>query len=247
MEQQVHVLLPPVSGLTKLDLSVPSPKVVMPAQADLPEGTFRPPGVLLAPGAGGRLSTPGLEALSEGIAEQGRICVRFDMEYRALGRRSPPAAEKSDGGFPAVLAAVSARFDLDRWVVGGRSYGGRVASILVAKTAIPAMGLLLYSYPLHRPGDTTRLRIDHWGDIGVPCLFLVGTKDPFCDLARLEDSLSLIPAPVSVLKVQGGGHGLRVPGANSPDGKPRSERAVLEEVLPQIQRWLDGSEFSEIF
>lgn len=247
MEQPVNLLLSPVSGLTRRSLSLPSPKIALPAEADVPAGKLQPPGVLLAPGAGGGHSTPGLVALSELIAESGRISVRFDMEYKALGRRSPPAAAKTDGGFPSALSAVSDLFDQSSWVAGGRSYGGRVASMLVAKRAIQTSGLILYSYPLHRPGDASRLRTEHWADIVVPCLFLVGTDDPFCRIEAFEDSLSLLGAPRTVLSVQGGGHGLRVSRAKSPDGEARSERVALEELRGGIHAWLAEIEHGKDF
>lgn len=227
-----------MSGLSKRALSLPSPKVDLAAEADVPAGEPQPPAVLLAPGAGGSHSTPGLVALSELIASSGRISVRFDMEYTALGRRSPPAADKTDGGFPSALKAVREVFEQGTWVLGGKSYGGRVASMLVARGTIEASGLILYSYPLHRPGDTSRLRNDHWPDIGVPCLFLVGTDDQFCRIEAFEDSLPLLGTSSTVLRVEGGGHGLRVSGSKAPDGRARSEAVALGDLEPGIVAWL---------
>lgn len=235
-----------MSGLSKRALSLPSPKVNLPAEADVPEGKTQPPGVLLAPGAGGTHSTPGLVALSQLIAGSGRVSVRFDMEYRALGRRSPPAADKTDGGFPSALEAVRDIFGGESWVVGGRSYGGRVASMLVAKGKIEARGLILYSYPLHRPGDTSRLRNEHWPDIGVPCLFLVGTDDQFCRFEAFEDSLPLLGDSSTVLSVEGGAHGLKVPRSKAPDGKARSESVALGGLRAGIVAWLASIKQSRI-
>jgi predicted alpha/beta-hydrolase family hydrolase len=69
-------------------------------------------------------------------------------------------------------------------VIGGHSFGGRVASMVAAETQ-PA-GLVLLSYPLHRPGHPEELRIDHWSEIACPTLVLSGDRDQFArvDLLR---------------------------------------------------------------
>ncbi|HEX2180593.1 MAG TPA: alpha/beta family hydrolase, partial [Actinomycetota bacterium] len=151
------------------------------AEVDEPLGDPLPLRFLLTHGAGGDRNTAGLKALGRGLAERGYLVVRPDLPYRAAGRASPPLAEKSVPGLVATLEAARRETGEGPWVVGGRSYGGRVASMAVAG-GLNAAGLLLYSYPLHRPGDPSQLRVAHWPQIKVPSLFLEGTNDPFCDL-----------------------------------------------------------------
>jgi predicted alpha/beta-hydrolase family hydrolase len=94
----------------------------------------------------------------------------------------------------------------ERPVIGGVSYGGRVASMVAAEGAALS-GLVLLSYPLHPPGKTDQQRVDHLGNINCPVLFLSGQSDPF---ARMD----LLQAAVSRLKqaelhtYAGVGHGL---------------------------------------
>ena len=76
-------------------------------------------------------------------------------------------------------------------VIGGHSYGGRVASIVAAETA-PA-GLVLLSYPLHRPGHPEQLRVEHWPRIKCPVLVLAGDRDQFARVELLEQSVRLLP------------------------------------------------------
>ncbi len=197
------------------------------------------PPVLLVPGAGGSVDSEPLVALAEVVADCGHVVVRANLVHHQEGRRAP-RAETSVAGFREIVtaarAAVAAPADVP-WVLGGRSYGGRVASLAVAG-GTPAAGLLFSGYPLHPPGKTDRLRVDHWPNIGVPCLFLQGDHDPMADLELLESSRRKLPRRSQVAVVTGGDHALRVTGARSPDGVPRSPTAGLAEVASVVCAWL---------
>jgi uncharacterized protein len=81
--------------------------------------------------------------------------------------------------------------DLAGAVIGGHSYGGRVAS-MVAAQARPA-GLVLLSYPLHRPGHPEKLRVERWHEITCPVLVLSGDRDQFAQIDLLRQSIRLLP------------------------------------------------------
>ncbi|HEY3194576.1 MAG TPA: alpha/beta family hydrolase [Candidatus Dormibacteraeota bacterium] len=88
---------------------------------------------------------------------------------------------------------------------GGQSFGGRVASMATIEADFG--GLVLFSYPLHRPGHTDQLRTAHLHEIRCPVLFMSGDRDPFARLALLRDAVRLVPhARLEVFKGQG--HGL---------------------------------------
>ena len=70
-------------------------------------------------------------------------------------------------------------------ILGGKSLGGRIASLMVAEGE-PAAGLCFLGYPLHPPGKKDRQRTDHFPGLEVPALFVQGTRDPLCDLTLLE-------------------------------------------------------------
>ena len=96
--------------------------------------------------------------------------------------------------------------ELPNAVIGGHSYGGRVASMVAAETT-PA-GLVLLSYPLHRPGHPDELRTEHWGEIACPTLLLSGDRDQFARLDLLEASAKRLRR--AELHVYPGiGHGLQ--------------------------------------
>jgi len=203
-----------------------------------PDHSASPP-VLLVPGAGGSLDSEPLVALAEAVVSCGHTVVRANLVHHQQGRRAP-RAETAVAGFREILAAarsaVGAPPDVP-WVLGGRSYGGRVASLAVAG-ATPAAGLLLSGYPLHPPGKPDRLRVEHWPNVGVPCLFLQGDHDPMADLELLDTNRHKLPRRSQLAVISGGDHALRVTGARSPDGVPRSPTAALAEVQPTICAWL---------
>ena len=91
-------------------------------------------------------------------------------------------------------------------VIGGHSYGGRVASMVAAETA-PA-GLVLLSYPLHRPGHPEQLRVEHWPRIECPVLVLAADRDQFARVELLRQSVPLL-ADVELHLYPGARHGLQ--------------------------------------
>jgi predicted alpha/beta-hydrolase family hydrolase len=93
-------------------------------------------------------------------------------------------------------------------VIGGHSYGGRVASMLAASAGADAVrGLVLLSYPLHRPGHPEDLRTEHWPDIHCPVLFLTGDADPFAGVELMRDALTALDDAEMVV-YRRAGHGL---------------------------------------
>jgi predicted alpha/beta-hydrolase family hydrolase len=191
-----------------------------------------PPGggvpVLLTHGAGGDVHGAGLAALATGLAGLGHTVVRFNLPYREAGRSSPPAAEKSVPGYREGYEAARARIGGGRpWAVGGKSYGGRVASMAVAD-GMDVGALVFYGYPLHPPGKPESLRVAHWPSITVPCLFLEGTRDPFCDLDLLREHLPSLGGPATLHVVEGGDHSLQV------------RRSLVPDLAPVVSEWLES-------
>ena len=236
----------------RLLLPVVAPRVDhVTAVIEVPDEVSGPP-VLLTHGAGGDLDGDGLVALAEVIAATGSIVVRANLPYREEGRRAAPRAESSVAPFVSLWQAADEALRTDGllgsrrgWVVGGKSYGGRVASLAVADEAEAAIearpavaGLLFYGYPLHPPGKPEKLRVSHWPRVPVPCLFLQGERDTFSDRELLEQHITKLPRRATLEIVPGGDHSLKVTGANSPDGTPRSAVRVLRDLADPVRRWL---------
>lgn len=198
----------------------------------------RGPAFLLLPGAGGDLDTPGLVGLAEAIAELGHLVVRANLPYREAGRR-PPRADRSIPGLRATLAGARGLAPRTPWVVGGKSYGGRVASMAVAEGA-NVTGLIFYGYPLHPPGKPDALRVDHWADIGVPCLFLQGERDPFGGPDDIAAHIDRLPRRATVHAVRGGDHSLAVARAAAPGGVSVRAEATTRSMGPVIASWISS-------
>jgi uncharacterized protein len=208
--------------------------------SSFPADGSHPRGALLVPGAGGTLDDDGLATLAQLFADRGYVTVRANLPYREAGRR-PPRAERNVASLERVLdaARVAAPPTHGDWVLGGKSYGGRVASLAVADGRLAAAGLVFYGYPLHPPGRPDRLRVEHWPRIEVPCLFLQGERDPFCDLALLEAHLPELAGPVTLHVVAGGDHSLRVTRAASPAGVPAAPKLTIAGLRPVVAAWLE--------
>ena len=179
--------------------------------------------LLLFPGAGAGRDQSTLVALDEGLRPAWRT-TRADFPYRQAGRRAPDRPPVLLQAVRDELRAIRAR----RVVVGGRSMGGRICSMVAGGAdgeAPPSKlaGVVAISYPLHPPGKPDALRVEHLPAIEVPCLFVSGDRDPFGTPAELERWTATIPAPVAHHWIAGGRHDLR--------GKDAEVVAVVEEWL----------------
>jgi predicted alpha/beta-hydrolase family hydrolase len=164
--------------------------------------------VLLTPGASAGREQPALVAIDEALSP---IPVeRMDFPYRKAGRKAPDKAPVLVAAVREGAAELAKRAGLkpERLVLGGRSMGGRICSMAVAE-GLPALGLVLVSYPLHPPGKPEKMRTDHFPSLTVPCLFLSGTRDAFGTPDELEAATKAIKGPVTHVWLDGGDHGLR--------------------------------------
>lgn len=114
---------------------------------------------------------------------------------------------KAEEAIPAFHKVVPRGKDV---VVGGHSYGGRVASLAAAEAGAPYAALVLFSYPLHPPGspDRTAARISHWPSITCPVLLLSGESDPFARLELLRRAIPTLGGPAELVTYPKLGHGL---------------------------------------
>jgi hypothetical protein len=165
-----------------------------------------PDGLVLTHGAGGTKDTPLLVAVAEAFAARGVSVLRCDLPFRqarARGAPSPAGAARDREGLRAALAVLRTRVS-GRVFLGGHSYGGRQASMLLADDPSLASALLLQSYPLHPPGRPETLRTAHLRRLRTPTAFVHGRGDPFATPEELEKARALIPTKTVLLMVNGG-------------------------------------------
>lgn len=196
------------------------------------------PAFLLTHGAGGSLDTPGLVALCDAIAQRGHLAIRTNLPYREASKKAVARASRAAEAFKVIFRSAQEHAPRTPWIVGGKSFGGRIASMAVAD-GLPAVGVLFYGYPLHPPGKPDRLRVDHWPDVKVPCLFLQGTRDTFAEPDLLEEYLRRLPRRARLHRVEGGDHSLRVSKAAAPDGVARSPVEVVAGLGEIIDGWAE--------
>ena len=159
--------------------------------------------VLLTPGASATRDHSQLVAIDKALAAERIPVDRIDLPSSRPGPKVLQAI--ADG---ATALAARAGLPPERIILGGRSFGGRMCSVAVAD-GLPALGLVLVSYPLHPPGRPEQRRVEHLPDIEVPCLFVSGTRDAFATPAELEEAAKAIPGAVTHVWNEGGDHGLR--------------------------------------
>jgi hypothetical protein len=165
---------------------------------------------VLTHGAGGNCNAPLLIALAGKFAELGLNTLRCDLPFRQRRPKGPPSpsdAKHDQAGLRRAVELMKKQFP-GRALLGGVSYGGRQASMLVAGEPTLVEGLLLLSYPLHPPGRAAQLRTAHFPSLRTPVLFISGTHDAFGSIAELESAIKLIPAPTRLVPIEGAGHGL---------------------------------------
>lgn len=181
--------------------------------------------LVLTHGAGSDCNAPILIALAERFAQEGFTVLRCDLPYRQARPHGPPrgSGEEDRAGLRRAVAVMRERVK-GRVFLGGMSYGGRQATMLVAAEPALADGLLILSYPLHAPGRPDQLRTKHLPGIKVPALFVSGDKDPFGSPEELQAALRLIPSKPKLVLVEGGhdlGYGRR----------PKSKAAALPQQV----------------
>ena len=181
--------------------------------------------LVLGHGAGSPARSPFLAGFCSALATLEVATHRFDFPYMQAGRRAPdrPAvllesyraafddAVRSAGGLPVFA--------------GGRSMGGRIASMAAAE-GMPAAGLVFLAYPLHPPGRPDKLRDAHLDALHIPMLFIQGTSDAFARPDLLAAVLARLGSRAQLESVPGADHGFRRAGG------PRDAAAIGASLAP---------------
>lgn len=179
---------------------------------------------LFAHGAGAPMDSAFMKRVAEGIAARGVRVVRFEFPYmerrRSEGRRGAPDRE------PVLRARwieIVERFGGGpRVAVGGKSMGGRIASMIADEVA--ARALVCFGYPFHPPGQPSRLRTKHLETLRTPALILQGTRDPFGGPDEVA-GYGLSPA-IRVEWIEEGDHSFKPPARSDRTEAQNLDRAI---------------------
>lgn len=166
--------------------------------------------LLLAHGAGAGMDSAAMTAKAAALAGAGLRVARFEFAYMAArrtgGRGVPPKAEKLKPEFAEAVAALGPGAPL---VIGGKSMGGRVASMVADGLLAEALvvGLVCLGYPFHPPGNPAQVRTAHLRHLLTPALIVQGTRDPFG--TRDEVAGYALPDRIEILWLEDGDHDLK--------------------------------------
>lgn len=186
-----------------------------------------------AHGAGGNMSDRSVLATANALRANGFGVVRFNFLYREKKSGRPDPMPKLTNTLSAVVEHARAEVQPGRLVIGGRSMGGRAASML-ASEGYSADGLLLLAYPLHPPGKPEQLRDAHLPSIRMPVICFSGTRDPFCTRELMERVLTTVTAPWEMRWIDGADHSFHVPKSSG-----RTDAEVMGEIGRASREWLD--------
>jgi predicted alpha/beta-hydrolase family hydrolase len=187
---------------------------------------------VMAHGAGGNMSDRAMLAAANALRARGIGVVRFNFVYKEKGSGRPDPMPKCKSVVAAVVDRVRAELSPKKVVIGGRSMGGRAASILAAE-GFDADGLLLLAYPLHPEGQPAKLRDAHLPSITMPTLCFNGTRDGLCTPEIMTRVLKNVPSAWTMHWLDGADHSFHVLKSSG-----RKDSDVLAEVGDATVAWL---------
>jgi predicted alpha/beta-hydrolase family hydrolase len=184
-----------------------------------------------AHGAGGNMLDRGMTTTATALRANGLGVVRFNFLYKEKKSGRPDPMPRLIATTRAVIAHAQSELakNPSRLVIGGRSMGGRAASMLAAE-GFDASGLLLLAYPLHPAGQPEKLRDAHLGAIRMPVLCFNGTRDALCTRSLMETALAKRTPPAGSWDMQW------IDGADHMFHVLKSSGRTDAEVMAQIGR-----------
>lgn len=185
-----------------------------------------------AHGAGGNMIDGGMQKTAKALVECGVNLVRFNFLYKEKKSGRPDPMPKLQECYSAVVDKVRSELNPKRLIIGGRSMGGRAASMMAAD-GFSCDGLLLYAYPLHPPGQPTKLRDAHLPSIKVPVLCFNGTRDPLCTPSLMEKALETVTTGWTMHWIEGADHSFHVLKSSG-----RNDGEVLSEIADSSRDWI---------
>ena len=189
--------------------------------------------LVLAHGAGAGMRHASMTAIATAFGSRGIATLRFDFPYMAEGRKRVDSPAVATAAIAATFAAARERTELPIWL-GGHSFGGRMSSHAVLDRQLPAAGLIFCSFPLHMPRKPDTKRAEHLGAIGLPMLFLSGTRDELAERALLERVVASLPS-ARLHWLETADHGYRV------QKRARSSsEGVFEEMARVARDFIDA-------
>jgi len=183
---------------------------------DGPSGARRT--IVLAHGAGAGMHSAYMATVAKGLADEGIRVVRFEFPYmrarRTSGKRGAP--DRGSVLIESWQEVISRLGGGDRLVIGGKSMGGRIASMIADGAGV--RGLVCLGYPFHPPGKPAGSRVKHLETLRTPALIVQGTRDTFGRPEEVEQYK--LSKKIKIEWIEGGDHSLK---ANARSGRTEAE------------------------
>ncbi|NIR43616.1 MAG: alpha/beta hydrolase [Gemmatimonadetes bacterium] len=220
------------NGLERIDFPVEGSSVRVSGLVLKPTG-FRFVYVL-AHGAGAGMEHRFMEQVARRLAGRGVATVRFQFPYMEQGRRRPDPRHLLLATVRAAVRHVGDMFEGAPLFAGGKSMGGRMTSNAAAEESLAGVrGLIFLGFPLHAPGKVGVERAAHLDGVGVPMLFVQGTRDNFARLDLLEPICQRLGATLHI--IEGADHSF---GVLKRSGRDVDE--VMDELAGTVAAWGEG-------
>jgi predicted alpha/beta-hydrolase family hydrolase len=185
-----------------------------------------------AHGAGGNMNDKGVLTVTHALGARGLDIVRFNFLYKEKRSNRPDPMPVLKETTAAVVSRVRSELHPRTLIIGGRSMGGRAASMLAAD-GFDCSGLLLLAYPLHPAGRPDQLRDAHLPSIRVPVLCANGTRDALCTPALMNAAIAKVTTPWEMLWLDGADHSFHVLKSSG-----RTDAQVMTDIADTAARWI---------
>ncbi|MDA1121028.1 MAG: dienelactone hydrolase family protein [Bacteroidetes bacterium] len=190
--------------------------------------------LLLAHGAGAGMDHRFMTSLAGFLCELNISTLRFNFPYIEKGRRAPESPKVAQQAIVDAVDFIANGGNTLPLFVGGKSYGGRMASHCAALGRIEISGLVFYGFPLHAPGKPSMNRADHLKDIKIPLLFLQGTNDQLAQIDLINEVCKGLGNNTTLKTFQSADHSFKVPKSSGID--PES---MIKELAIQTRFWIE--------
>jgi hypothetical protein len=190
-------------------------------------------GYVLAHGAGAGMRHPFLEATSQALFERGVATLRYEFPYMEEHRSRPDPPARLVAAVRQAVERARAEWPGLPLIAGGKSMGGRMTSTAQAEAPLEGVrGLAFLGFPLHPPGRPADSRAEHLFQVGVPLLFLQGTRDDFAELELITRVCERLGPRATLHLIEGADHSFKVLKRSG-----RSADEVLAELADQLVSW----------
>ncbi len=178
------------------------------------------------------MKTPFMSTIAEGLGKCGHRVARFEFAYMAErnsgGKGRPPDREPV---LRETWLKVVETLGPERLIIGGKSMGGRMASLVADEAGVA--GLVCLGYPFHPVGKPAQLRVEHLRTLKTPALIVQGERDPFG--TRAEVATYKLPSSIRFLWLTDGEHSFK-PRKKSGVTEEQNLQAAIEEINSFVQR-----------